>query len=57
MGVTYTAVERGIPAIAFSGDYSVQTPYYETNVTTAAGFKDPATYTGERLVAVAVLFL
>jgi 5'-nucleotidase len=47
IGATYTAVERGIPALAFSGGYSVQTPYYQTNMTTAAGLKDPATYTGE----------
>jgi 5'-nucleotidase len=47
MGATYTAIERGIPAIAFSGGYSVQTPYYNVNTTTAAGLKDPATIYGE----------
>ncbi|TVY13801.1 Acid phosphatase [Lachnellula arida] len=43
LGATYTAVERGIPAIAISGGYSVQTPYYDVNTTTKAGLKDPAT--------------
>src|ERR1700712_4300538 len=33
LGATYTAVERGIPAIGISGGYSVQTPHYWTNVT------------------------
>jgi 5'-nucleotidase len=47
VGATYTAVERGIPAIAFSAGYSVQTPYFQTNTTTAAGLKDPATIAGE----------
>lgn len=47
IGATYTAVERGIPGIAFSAGYSVQTPYYYVNSTTAAGLKDPATITGE----------
>lgn len=49
-GATYTAVERGIPAIAFSAGYSVQTPYYWVNETTSAGLPDPATITG-RLAA------
>lgn len=43
LGATYTAIERGIPAIGISGGYSVQTPYYWTNSTTKAGLKDPAT--------------
>ncbi|TVY51822.1 Acid phosphatase [Lachnellula cervina] len=43
LGATYTAVERGIPAIGISGGYSVQTPYYDVNTTTKAGLKDPAT--------------
>ncbi|RDW64893.1 SurE-like protein [Coleophoma cylindrospora] len=47
MGATYTAVERGIPAIAYSGGYSVQTPYFQVNSTTAAGLKDPATIAGQ----------
>jgi len=47
LGATYTAVERGIPAIGISGGYSVQTPYYEVNTTTAAGLKDPATIMAE----------
>jgi 5'-nucleotidase len=44
---TYTAVERGIPGIAFSAGYGVQTPYYDVNTTTKAGLKDPATMAGE----------
>jgi 5'-nucleotidase len=47
IGATYTAVERGIPGIAFSGGYSVQTPYFLVNSTTAAGLKDPATIQGQ----------
>lgn len=47
LGATYTAVERGIPAIGISGSYSVQTPYYWTNKTTAAGLPDPATIMGQ----------
>jgi len=43
LGATYTAVERGIPAIGISGAYGVQTPYFWVNETTAAGLKDPAT--------------
>lgn len=46
IGATYTAIERGYPAIAFSGGYSVQTPYYQVNTTTAAGLPDVATITG-----------
>jgi 5'-nucleotidase len=47
LGATYTAVERGIPAIGFSGENSVQTPYYWVNETTPAGLKDPATIYGQ----------
>lgn len=47
LGATYTAVERGIPAIGYSGGYSVQTAYYHVNETTKAGFKDPATIYGQ----------
>jgi 5'-nucleotidase len=47
LGATYTAVERGIPAIGFSGGTSVQTPYYWVNETTPAGLKDPATIYGQ----------
>jgi 5'-nucleotidase len=43
LSATYTAVERGIPAIGISGGYSIQTPYYWTNTTAKAGLKDPAT--------------
>lgn len=44
---TYTAVERGIPGVAFSTRYGVQTPYYCINANTNAGLKDPATILGE----------
>ncbi|RDW61451.1 SurE-like protein [Coleophoma crateriformis] len=47
LGATYTAIARGIPAIAFSGGYSTQTPYFWVNSSTAAGLKDPATLYGE----------
>ncbi|KAH8670224.1 5'/3'-nucleotidase sure [Tricladium varicosporioides] len=47
LGATYTAVERGIPAIAFSAGYAVQTAYYDVNLTTKAGFPDPATIAGQ----------
>ena len=47
IGATYTAVERGIPGIAFSGGYGIQTPYFSVNTTTAAGLKDPATIQGQ----------
>lgn len=47
IGATYTAVERGIPAIAFSGAYSVSSPYFLVNETTAAGLEDPATITAK----------
>ncbi|PVH88073.1 5'/3'-nucleotidase sure [Cadophora sp. DSE1049] len=47
LGATYTAVERGIPAIGISGAYGVQTPYFWVNETTAAGLKDPATIMGQ----------
>jgi 5'-nucleotidase len=50
LGATYTAVERSVPAIAFSAGYSVQTPYYDVNTTTKAGLPDPATIAG-RLAA------
>ncbi|KAJ9136923.1 Acid phosphatase [Pleurostoma richardsiae] len=47
LGAAYTAVKRGIPAIAYSASYSVQTPYYWTNTTTRAGLPDPATIYGQ----------
>ena len=50
IGATYAAIERGIPAIAYSAAYPVQTSYQWTNITTAAGFQDPATITA-RLAA------
>ena len=50
LGATMTALERGIPAIAFAAVYGTHTPYYSVNGTTAAGLQDPATITG-RLAA------
>lgn len=50
IGATYAAIERGIPAIAYSAAYPVQTSYLLTNITTAAGLLDPATITA-RLAA------
>jgi 5'-nucleotidase len=47
IGGTYTAVERGIPDVAFSTRYGVQTPYYCVNANTNAGLQDPATIAGE----------
>jgi 5'-nucleotidase len=46
IGATYAAIERGLPAIAFSAGNTIQTPYYWANVSTAAGLLDPATITG-----------
>lgn len=42
-GCSYTAVERGIPAIAFSGGNAGLRSYKEINKTTPSGFLDPAT--------------
>ncbi|KAK3937385.1 acid phosphatase [Diplogelasinospora grovesii] len=50
VGAAYAAVERGIPAIAFSSGNSDQTPYYWVNASTKAGLQDPATITA-RLAA------
>lgn len=50
IGATYAAIERGIPAIAYSAAYSVHTPYHDLNASTKAGLLDPATITG-RLAA------
>ena len=43
MGAAYAAIQRGIPAIAYSAAYPTQTSYEWTNTTTAAGLQDPAT--------------
>ena len=40
---SYAAVERSIPAIAFSGGNGAQRSYKEINATTKSGFPDPAT--------------
>ncbi|RDW68384.1 SurE-like protein [Coleophoma crateriformis] len=45
IGATYTAVERGIPAIAYSGGYAVQTPYFQQLILNAAA-------TGSKLMPV-----
>ncbi|KAI9744734.1 MAG: hypothetical protein M1818_001659 [Claussenomyces sp. TS43310] len=47
-GATYAAVERGIPAIAFSTGNEIQTPYYYVNTSgTAVGLRDPNTISGQ----------
>ncbi|EPE03842.1 acid phosphatase precursor [Ophiostoma piceae UAMH 11346] len=53
LGATMTALERGIPAIAFAAVYGTHTPYYSVNETTAAGLQDPATITGRLAAALA----
>ena len=40
---SYAAVERSIPAIAFSGGNDGQRSYFEINKTTPSGYPDPAT--------------
>jgi 5'-nucleotidase len=45
IGATYAAIERGIPAVAFSSGNTVPKPYYWVNARTAAGLQDPATIT------------
>ncbi|VUC29605.1 unnamed protein product [Clonostachys rosea] len=57
IGATYAAVERGIPAIAYSATYSVQTPYTWTNKSTAAGLQDPAVITGRLAANLAQSFI
>ena len=43
IGATYAAVERSLPAIAFSGGNGAQRSYKEINKTTPSGYPDPAT--------------
>ena len=43
IGATYAAVERSLPAIAFSGGNGGQRSYKEINQTTPSGHPDPAT--------------
>lgn len=58
IGATYAAVERGIPAIAFSGGYSVQTSYTWLNSSgTAAGLLDPAVIYGRLSANLAQAFI
>jgi len=45
MGAAYLAIQRGIPAIAFSSGNNDPKPYYLVNTTTQAGYQDPATIT------------
>jgi 5'-nucleotidase len=47
IGATYAAIERGIPAIAFSGGNTAQVAYYAVNASTTAGLLDPATIMGK----------
>ncbi|KAF6240920.1 hypothetical protein HO173_000712 [Letharia columbiana] len=51
MGATYAAVERSLPAIAFSGGNNGQRSYKEINKTTPSGFPDPATVDAQLSVA------
>ncbi|OAA65816.1 acid phosphatase [Niveomyces insectorum RCEF 264] len=57
MGATYTAVGRGIPAMAFAAVYGTHTPYYRTNASTTAGLQDPATITGRLAANLAQAFI
>ncbi|KAK2624415.1 hypothetical protein QTJ16_006365 [Diplocarpon rosae] len=47
LGATYTAVERGIPAIGISAANHEVTSYKSVNRTTAIGLRDPATITAQ----------
>jgi 5'-nucleotidase len=58
IGATYAAIERGIPAMAFSGGYSVQTSYQWLNASgTGAGLLDPATIYGRLSANLAQAFI
>ena len=48
----YAAVERSIPAIAFSGGNGAQRSYKEVNKTTPSGYPDPATIDAQLSVAI-----
>ncbi|KAL6717241.1 hypothetical protein ACLMJK_005156 [Lecanora helva] len=52
IGATYAAVERSIPAIAFSGGNGAQRSYKEINATTESGYPDPATIDAQLSVAI-----
>ena len=51
IAAAYAAVERSLPAIAFSGGNDAQRSYKEINKTTPSGFPDPATVDAELSVA------
>ncbi|MCJ1460725.1 hypothetical protein MMC28_011107 [Mycoblastus sanguinarius] len=51
IGATYAAVERSLPAIAFSGGNNGQRSYKEINATTKSGYPDPATVDAQLSVA------
>ena len=51
IGATYAAVERSLPAIAFSGGNDGQRSYKEINKTTPSGYPDPATVDAQLSVA------
>lgn len=53
VGAAITAIERGIPAIAFSSGNNIPIPYTWVNATTKVGLRDPATITA-RLAATLV---
>lgn len=53
VGAAITAIERGIPAIAFSSGNNIPVPYTWVNATTKVGLRDPATITA-RLAATLV---
>ena len=51
IAATYAAVERSLPAIAFSGGNGAQRSYKEVNKTTPSGYPDPATIDAQLSVA------
>ena len=57
LGATQTAIERGIPAIAFAGAYGKHTAYYDIQASTSAGLQDPATIMGRLAANLAQAFI
>ncbi|CAK7273192.1 hypothetical protein SEPCBS119000_005524 [Sporothrix epigloea] len=57
LGATQTAIERGIPAIAFAGAYGKHTAYYDIQASTSAGLQDPATIMGRLAATLAQAFI
>lgn len=51
IGAAYAAVERSLPAIAFSAGNSGQRSYKDVNRTTPSGYPDPATVAAQLSVA------